>query len=94
MWPDSGTPYLDMYLRDIKKRTTRKTSNHCLAVVHQETCPCCGRKLVNLYLNDVEYFVVEHNEVVRKTGREWRCKDCWDKKKGNDHVKTEEASSR
>lgn len=32
-------------------------------VRHQETCPVCGRSLVNLYRRD----------------KEWKCKKCWDK---------------
>lgn len=32
-------------------------------VRHQETCPVCGRKLVNLY----------------RKGDVWKCKQCWDK---------------
>lgn len=32
-------------------------------VKHQETCPVCGSKLVNLYLKN----------------RQWKCKKCWDK---------------
>lgn len=32
-------------------------------VVHHETCPCCGSKLVNLYRRDSI----------------WRCRKCWEK---------------
>lgn len=35
-------------------------------VVHHETCPCCGAKLVNLYRKNTE-------------SKEWRCKKCWEK---------------
>lgn len=68
MWPDAGTPYLDMYIRDsISRRNRRSRQNG--DVVHHETCPCCGRKLVNLYRGGVD-------------GREWKCKKCWDAEKG------------
>lgn len=32
-------------------------------VVHRETCPVCGRQLVNLYRKD----------------KEWKCRRCWEK---------------
>lgn len=35
-------------------------------VVHHETCPCCGAKLVNLYRRSVDDKV-------------WKCRKCWDK---------------
>ncbi len=35
-------------------------------VVHHETCPCCGAKLVNLYRQSVDDKV-------------WKCRKCWDK---------------
>lgn len=31
-------------------------------VRHQQTCPVCGRNLVNIYRRE----------------REWKCKRCWD----------------
>ena len=40
------------------RRGTRKS-----AVLHQQTCPECGSKLVNLY----------------RVGNEWKCKKCYDK---------------
>ena len=64
MWPDAGTPYLDMYTDDMRRTVNRVRNRLDATVVHQETCPCCGRKLVNLYLRDGE----------------WKCKACWDKK--------------
>lgn len=40
---DFLTPYLDMY------RTERVRLKPMPIVLHQKTCPDCGRKLVNLY---------------------------------------------
>ena len=37
-------------------------------VLHRETCPECGRTLVNLY----------------RRGNLWRCKRCWDEKGGGE----------
>lgn len=34
-------------------------------VLHHETCPCCGAKLVNLYRKS-------------KDDSMWKCKKCWD----------------
>lgn len=50
---------LDRILKKFQKAQTQ-------TVIHHETCPCCGAKLVNLY---------------RKTtkDKEWKCKKCWDK---------------
>ena len=70
MWPDAGTPYLDMYAQEIRssiRRKNRRSNRHDTPVVHHETCPCCGRKLVNLYLKDGQ----------------WQCKACWDKEAAN-----------
>lgn len=39
------TPYLDMYLNDMKKFRPRSRPT----VLHQQTCPQCSRKLVNTY---------------------------------------------
>ena len=39
-------------------------------VRHQQTCPVCGRTLVNTYLR----------------GGEWKCKKCWDGEKEDSHV--------
>ena len=35
-------------------------------VVHQETCPCCGAKLVNLYRKSID-------------DGKWQCRKCWEK---------------
>ena len=66
MWPDAGTPYLDMYMNDYRRTVRRVYNRRNANVVHHETCPCCGRKLVNLY-----------HGVDEK--QEWKCKKCWDK---------------
>lgn len=82
MWPDAGTPYLDMYTSDYYRTVRRVCNKRDATVVHQETCPCCGRKLVNLYLGDVKKVVEMYGEKVVKTEKEWKCKTCWDKEKG------------
>jgi uncharacterized protein with PIN domain len=84
MWPDSGTPYLDMLIRDsIPRRNLKIVRTHLdepnLAVVHHETCPCCGKTLKNLYLREVKKIVVDHGENVLKTSKEWKCNACWNK---------------
>lgn len=40
------TPYLDMYRVGHRKRKPKPK------VLHRETCPECGRKLVNLYYSE------------------------------------------
>lgn len=68
MWPDAGTPYLDMYMDDYRRTVRRVCNRRNADVVHHETCPCCGRKLVNLYRGGVDE-------------KEWKCKKCWDAEK-------------
>lgn len=46
------SPYLDMFRLRIRKSKP---------ISHQQTCPICGRTLVNLY---------RHNGV-------WKCNKCW-----------------
>lgn len=82
MWDEAGTPYLDMFIRDSIPRRNRRSRNNT-DVVHHETCPCCGRKLVNLYRGETQKVVVYHGENVVKTSEEWKCKACWDKEKGD-----------
>ena len=82
MWPDAGTPYLDMYTDDMRKTLNRIRNRRDATVVHHETCPCCGKKLVNLYLGETEKFEKHGDDAVRKTVNEWKCKACWDKEKG------------
>lgn len=69
MWPDAGTPYLDMCDSDIRRTIRRIHKRQNETVVHHETCPCCGRNLVNLYRGGPE-------------NKDWKCKACWDKEKG------------
>lgn len=87
MLSDIETPYLDMLIRDsMPRRNLKFVRRHLdgpdLAVVHHETCPCCGKTLRNLYLRKVEKIVVMHGENVLKTCDEWKCKACWDKEEG------------
>ena len=49
-----GGPYADQALSKPKALPL---------VIHRETCPCCGKALVNLY---------------RRNGS-WRCSECWEK---------------
>lgn len=51
--------YLDPYTQIIQLLRSRPGKS----VAHQQTCPVCGRSLVNLYRRD----------------KEWKCKKCWDK---------------
>ncbi len=54
MWPESlQTSYLDMFIRDSIPRRNRKYGRD-RTVLHHETCPYCGRKLVNLYAGEVK----------------------------------------
>lgn len=49
------------------RRLMRRLHNaRTKTVVHHETCPCCGAKLVNLYRKDIN-------------SGEWRCRKCWEK---------------
>lgn len=46
------TPYLDMYRAKRFKFKLKPT------VLHQKTCPICGRKLVNIYyLNTLDKYI-------------------------------------
>ena len=49
------------------RRIMRRLHNaRTKTVVHHETCPCCGAKLVNLYRKDID-------------SGEWKCRKCWEK---------------
>ena len=52
-------PYCNPYteIMHLLRRCPQKT------VAHQQTCPVCGRTLVNTY----------------RRGTEWKCKKCWEK---------------
>lgn len=54
---------LDEYTRLFTLRVRRRKNS---LVVHHQTCPVCGRTLVNLY----------------RKGGVWKCKKCWDNEEG------------
>ena len=60
---DFPTPYTDMFLADIKRKMFKLKSKP--TVLHRKTCPCCDRKLVNLY------FSASQDKYI--------CKECLDK---------------
>ena len=58
----------------------RAHKNSSATVVHQETCPCCGAKLVNLY--------ARYKKGGPRLVKEWKCRRCWEKHdKEADHGK-------
>lgn len=61
MW--IGGPYTEMWDDEMTRIMRRFRKYRSLTVVHQETCPICGAKLVNLYRRE----------------NEWRCRRCWEK---------------
>lgn len=62
--------YSHLYDESMRKFMRRIEKRRNETVVHQETCPCCGAKLVNLYRRD----------------KAWKCRRCWEKHdKENDH---------
>lgn len=61
MWFDG--PYNEMPEDEYRRMVRRIQKRRSATVVHQETCPCCGAKLVNLYRRD----------------KEWKCRRCWEK---------------
>ena len=60
---EMNTVYLDDYTRSLYRKIHKARTE---TVVHQETCPCCGAKNVNLYRKSVN-------------DKEWRCRKCWEK---------------
>lgn len=58
MWPREHV----MSDAEVRKLNTmrRREEN---PVRRQETCPCCGKKMINIYRREDE----------------WKCKVCWDK---------------
>lgn len=58
-----SNPNQDPEFRRIMRRLHNARTK---TVVHQETCPCCGAKLVNLYRKSPEH-------------GEWKCRLCWEK---------------
>lgn len=78
-------PYTEM-VTDEYRRFLRRIQNRANAkVVHHETCPCCGAKLVNLYTRDYgDGFI----DIGGKPTRVWMCRRCWEKHdKEADHGK-------
>ena len=57
---DEYTRFGEEEMRRILRRIHKSSQE---TVVHHETCPCCGAKLVNLYRRD----------------KEWKCRRCWEK---------------
>lgn len=70
MWWFDG-PYTEMLDDEYRRIRRRINKNSRATVVHHETCPCCGAKLVNLYARDKKdgYRLV----------KEWKCRRCWEK---------------
>ena len=60
---DFLTPYTDMFLADTKRKLFKLKSKP--TVLHRMTCPCCDKKLVNLY------FSASQGKYI--------CKECLDK---------------
>lgn len=56
-------PYTETFDDEMARIMRRWNKNRNATVVHHETCPICGAKLVNLYRRD----------------NEWRCRRCWEK---------------
>lgn len=59
-----STPYTDMFVAEMK-RMLKAQSKSKPTVLHRMTCPCCGRKLVNVYFSNSQ--------------NEYMCKECLDK---------------
>lgn len=53
---------------EYRRLMRRLNKNARAAVVHHETCPVCGKKLVNLY--------ARKNNISGKN--DWRCRTCWE----------------
>lgn len=53
-------------LSEISEKYFRRSPNK--PVRHQQTCPVCGRRLVNTYLRDGK----------------WKCRRCWEEGAGGD----------
>ena len=64
-------PYTEMWEDEMRRLAHRLNRRSNATVVHHETCPICGRKLVNLYLRE----------------NEWKCRLCWEKHDADPPVK-------
>lgn len=56
-------PYSSIMDDELRRITRRINNARNATVVHHETCPICGAKLVNLYRRE----------------KEWKCRRCWEK---------------
>lgn len=65
---DFHTPYTDMLNEELKRILQRASSPS--KVLHRATCPCCNKKLVNLYFS----YLIDG----------YICKECWDVLKRRD----------
>ena len=61
-------PYTNILEEDYKRILQRIQKNGRAMVVHHETCPVCGKKLVNLY--------ARKNAISGKN--DWKCRTCWE----------------
>lgn len=64
-------PYTEMYEDEMRRLAHRLNRRSNANVVHHETCPICGRKMVNLYRREDE----------------WKCRLCWEKHDADPPVK-------
>lgn len=73
-------PYTSMLYDDPEyRRIMRRLHNaRTKTVVHHETCPCCGAKLVNLYRQSVD-------------DKMWKCRKCWEKHNNGDEADISES---
>lgn len=68
-------PYFRLDQDPEYRRILRRIHNaRTKTVVHHETCPCCGAKLVNLYRQSVD-------------DKMWKCRKCWEKSEAPSHLK-------
>ena len=59
-------PYYTDNDPEFQRLMRRLHSARTKTVIHHETCPCCGAKLVNLYRKNVKSAM-------------WKCRKCWEK---------------
>ena len=57
MWPQENT-LSDAEARKVNTMRRREEN----PIRRQETCPCCGKKMINIYRRE----------------EEWKCNACWD----------------
>lgn len=61
-------PYSSVLEEDYERILRRIQKNGTRMIVHHETCPVCGKRLVNLYAR--RNIITEKND--------WRCRSCWE----------------